>query len=630
MDTETVDRWLERVILGLVLAALAFAILGFAAVRVQEWLVVQGLVGLAVAVGIVRLWVNPDLRLLWPPACWGVLAFAGYAVWRWTEADVEHLARGELARILTYAALFFVIVNNLHRQATTQAVVVALLGLAVLLGFLAAWQFATQADLVWGLSRGGGYGRRAGATYVNPNHFAGLLALLLPVAVALAIAGRMRVVWRVVLVYAVLVLLAALGFTISRGGFLAAGAGLLFTLALLMLHRDYRLLALAGAALLLVGGSVVAWKATRDVALSRRITEGFDEADKAAINSRQHIWPATAAMWRDHRGFGVGPGHFATRFKQYRTAAVFHDPGHAHNDYLQALAEWGVVGAALAAVPFLLLGWGVWRTHGQVQRAPADLEVRRSSKYAFVVGAAGGLVALLVQACFDFNWHIPANALVAVTWMALLTGYLRFATDAWWLSARGGWRAAATLLGLALLAPLGWDVQHRGRETVHLLRAARAPVASEARLAELRAAWAIEPLNPQTAYDLGEHLRLRAVTGAGDRAAQLAEAVTWFERAVALNPHDRSNHLGLGRALDLAGRRDEAGRAFAAALQVDPNGRITSFFQGWHALRGGDVQAAEAWFVKSIGQGWPQYEPALRYLGEIRAGRLPEAGVIQP
>jgi hypothetical protein len=215
MDTDTVDRWLERVILGLVLAALAFAILGFGAVRVQEWLVVQGLVGLAVAVWLVRLWVNPGLRLLWPPVCWGVLACAGWAVWRWTEADVEHLARGELARILTCAALFLVVVNNLHRQTATQAVVIGLLALAGLLAFLAAWQFTTQSDTVWGLGRGGGYGRRAGATYVNPNHFAGLLALLLPVAVATAIAGRMRPVWRVVLVYGVLV---GLGFPRSRGG----------------------------------------------------------------------------------------------------------------------------------------------------------------------------------------------------------------------------------------------------------------------------------------------------------------------------------------------------------------------------------------------------------------------------
>ncbi|HMO64072.1 MAG TPA: O-antigen ligase family protein, partial [Verrucomicrobiota bacterium] len=614
MDKDTADRGLEWLILGLVAGALGFAVLGFGAVRTQEWLVVQGLVALAAAIWAVRLWLNPAQRLLWPPVCWGVLLFTGFAVWRYTEAPVEYVARGELLRILTYATLFFVVVNNLHRQTTTLVVAGCLLALATALAFLAAYQFATTSDVVWGLGRGGQYGRRAGGSFVNPNSFAGFLALLIPLAAALAIAGRMQPVWRVLVVYALVAMLAALGMTLSRGGIAAAAVGLAFVFALLLFNRDYRWLAGAGLALLAAGALVGTVLINRDVALKRRVTDGLSTEQVIARNSRQAIWPATLAMWQDHRAWGVGPGHFQARFNQYRSEWVHGDPEHAHNDYLETLADWGAAGAAVIALPWLLLGWGVWRTCGQVKRAPADLEVRRSSKYAFVIGATGGLVALLAHGLLDFNFRIPANALVAVTWMGLLTGHMRFATDDWWVPSRWGWRLAATALIAALLAGLGWDLGRRGRENLHLARAVGLPGGSDEALRELRAAWAVEPRNPQTAYDLGESLRLRATLVTTGADADAEEAVTWFRRAAELNPYHRSNHLGLGRALALLDRHQEAAAAFQQALRVDPNGRVTSFYLGWHALSTGDYPAAWEWFIKSSRQGWPPYEPALTYL----------------
>lgn len=614
MDKDTADRGLEWLIMGLVVVALAFAVLGFGAVRTQEWLVVQGLVALAALVWIVRLWLNPSQRILWPPVCWGVLLFAGWAAWRYTAADVEYLARGELLRILTYATLFLVIVNNLHRQTTTLIVAGSLLGLATLLAFLAAYQFAVASDTVWGLGRGGQYGRRAGGSFVNPNSFAGFLALLIPLAAALAIAGRMRPVWRVLVVYSLAAMLAALGMTLSRGGMLAAAAGLALVFTLLLLNRDYRWFATAGLALLAAGALAATFVVQRDAVLKRRVSDGLNTEQVIARNSRQVIWPATVAMWREHAVWGVGPGHFQTRFNQYRSEWVHGDPEHAHNDYLETLADWGVAGAAVILLPWLLLGYGVWRTYGQVKRAPADLEVKRSSKYAFVLGATGGLTALLVHGLLDFNFRIPANALVAVTWMGLLTGYMRFATDAWWVPSHWAPRVAVTGLIAALLAGLGWDLSRRGRETIHLARAVALPGGSDEALRELRAAWAVEPRNPQTAYDLGETLRLRATLVTTGAEGWAEEAVTWFRRAVELNPYNRSNHLGLGRALALLDRHDEAAAAFQQALKVDPNGRVTSFYLGWHALSTGDHAAAWEWFQKSLRQGWPPYEPAHTYL----------------
>jgi O-antigen ligase len=105
-------------------------------------------------------------------------------------------------------------------------------------------------------------------------------------------------------------------------------------------------------------------------------------------------------------------------------------PGWAHNDYLNALAEWGVVGTGLVAAAWVLLGLGVLKTWPSVRGKPKGLgDEKNSNKFALVLGATLGLAAILVHSVVDFNMHIPANAILAIALMALLTSHLRFATD---------------------------------------------------------------------------------------------------------------------------------------------------------------------------------------------------------
>ena len=53
-----------------------------------------------------------------------------------------------------------------------------------------------------------------------------------------------------------------------------------------------------------------------------------------------------------------------------------------------------------------------------------------SNRHALFIGAAcGHLLALAVHSLVDFNLHIPANAILGVTLLALLSTYLRFATE---------------------------------------------------------------------------------------------------------------------------------------------------------------------------------------------------------
>ena len=90
---------------------------------------------------MVRLWLAPRARLLWPPICWAVLAVVIYASVRYWLSDIEYLARLELLRVLVYAFLFLAILNNLHRQETIQIVTFTLLALAMVIAFYATYNF---------------------------------------------------------------------------------------------------------------------------------------------------------------------------------------------------------------------------------------------------------------------------------------------------------------------------------------------------------------------------------------------------------------------------------------------------------------------------------------------------------
>src|SRR5438552_1571470 len=130
MSSTAFDKWIERGILGLVLAILVFAPLATGAVRTIDFLVVQGLTAAVLLLWLARLWLTPRPQLLWPPACWAVLLFTGYTIARYFHADLEYVARFEVVRILIYALLFFVIVNHLHRPEQTRILTLTLILLA--------------------------------------------------------------------------------------------------------------------------------------------------------------------------------------------------------------------------------------------------------------------------------------------------------------------------------------------------------------------------------------------------------------------------------------------------------------------------------------------------------------------
>lgn len=595
MNREALDRWCERGILFLVLGILIFAPLATGAVRTLEFLIVQGMAIGAMLLWAGRLWINPKPKLLWPPLTWLIIAFAFYAIARYFTSDIEYVARKEMIRILIYAFLFLVIVNNLHRQESTQIISFTMIGLAAAISCYAIYQFMTGSDKVWHFIKPTGQDGRGGGTYISPNHLAGLLEMLIPLALAYTLAGRGKALTKVLMGYAALVMLVGMGATVSRAGWAACGASLLVLFGVLAMQRGRRLAALLLLVVVVAGGTLFVVKANP---LKKRFVEsgppGLTELDM-----RYEMWDAAIRMWKDNLWFGVGPGHYDSRFRAYRPLRIQMQPDRAHNEYLNILVDWGLAGGILVATGLGMLAWSVVKSWRHVRRAENEMGSGLSNKFAFVLGAAAGLLALVFHSVLDFNMHIPANAILAVTLAALLTSHLRFATERFWISART-WRKVALIVTLLTgAAYLGWQEVRLGREYVWLERASRQSPFSPEQAELLQRAFAVEPNNPQTSYGIGESFRMRSFEGGRNYAPLAEEAMSWYKKGIENNPFDGYNYLRYGMCLDWIDRDAESGPYFSRADELDPNGYYMTAFIGRHYVQIGNYAAAREWFERS-------------------------------
>ena len=601
MDREQLDSWCEKAILGLILAILVYSPLAFGTVPqggFDYFIVVEWLAVAVLATWLVRFCVNPKHRLLWPPMSWAVLAFVAYAVGRYFTAEIEYLARQELVKVLVYAALFYAVLNNLHRQETTQVVGLTLIFLAMLLALFAVYQFLTGSDVVWDYAKPEGYRKRGSGTFINPNNLAGYLEIVLPLSLTFTLTGRFEPLMKVFLGYASLAIFAGITVTIARAGWLATGVSLAAMYYWLMRQRDFRK---RGLILLGVLAGIFAIFYLKAEMPPERF-ERFELA-RQVEDVRFRLWPAAVAIWKDHFWFGGGPAHFDSLFRQYRPPDpdLQARPERVHNDYLNTLADWGLVGAILVLLCWAAFYYQVCSGWRFVQRSQNDLGAKRSNKSAFVSGGAFGLLAILVHSFFDFNMHVPANAILVVTLLSLVAAHYRFASERYWHTVRWPLRIPVTvllLLALGYLTPQAWK---HTRESYWSARAAPDRETADTRIGFLKKAWAADNRNSETAFQIGETLRLQSFDGGEGYKTLAQEAATWFKISAELNRHEPNPLLRHGMCLHWLGDHPQAAPYFAAAERLDPNSYNTAAYLGWHYFQLEDYKTAKKWFERSVG-----------------------------
>lgn len=621
MNRESLDKFCERGILILVLTILVFTPLAFGGrsqpavgskldfLLVAPFNIVQWMTLGVMFLWGARLWLLPRPKLLWPPVCWAVIAFTLYAIARYCTAEIEYVARAEMIQVVMYAFLFLAIVNNLHRQESAQLITLTLVFLAMVIAFYAVFQFVTNSNRVWNLHTS--YPHRGTGTFISPNNLAGFLEMILPLALAYTITSRLKALPKIFTGYAAVVILAGIVVAVSRGSWIATVLALLVFFAILMFHHTHRMPAVALLALFVSG---VLFFAPHDVLFMSRVKNLKEASGDVTRDSRYQIWHDAVQLWHENPWWGIGPAHFDYRFGKYRPELVQRSPDRVHNDYLNTLTDFGIVGITLVSLAIIaVLTCAVW-TWRYVRGKPNTLGEHRSNKLALVLGAGVGLVAILIHSFVDFNMHIPANAILAVTLMALLTCYVRFATERYWFTARIFPKTLITVALAVGLVYLGSQAARSAQESFWLMRAEKSEPNSAAQIAALEKAFSADPKNFETARAIGEAYRVKSWPFNDGYQADAQEAMKWFKRATELNPYDDSSYLRYGMCLDHLDQHDQAFVFFDRANRMDSNSYFNNAYMGWHYCQIGDYAAAREWLMRSHMLEWQNNPIADTYL----------------
>ena len=313
-------------------------------------------------------------------------------------------------------------------------------------------------------------------------------------------------------------------------------------------------------------------------------------------NIRIDLWKAALQQWKLHPIFGTGSGTYLYYGRQFRSEQVQLDPVRVHNDYLQLLAEYGLVGAAgffLFLAAHLRSGWKNLQRLAVQQGAIPSLV--SSNRLALQIGALCALAAYMVHSIFDFNLHIPANVLLlAFVFGILATRELRGEWDN--ASARfsrlfcGVTMAAMSvviLIAAARFVP-GEYFAHRAEMALRDYQGREAVAFANRGLASERG-------NPDLYYYLGRGKAVEA-EAMMDRKAQAQtyeEAIAAFKKGRALAPMDKTFAVELGLTYDELGRYSEGERVFEQALKLDPKSTSTRGYYQAHLKRWKEGRSAQ-------------------------------------
>jgi O-antigen ligase len=382
------------------LAVLLAAPLAFGAVQPWAVFLLQASASSLVLAWGYRHWKKEESKLVWHELYAPMLAFGALIAIQWITGltAYRYVTYSQLLRYISYGMLVFVATQTLRRSSQLKPVALLVCGYGLLLALFALLQgIAPNGKLywIWPLEQGGLiYG-----PYVNHNHYAGLMEMLTPFPLVLALSRHTEGNRKLVLAGVAALMAGTIFLSGSRGGMLAFLAEIIVLAMFLRKRGDWREPLALGIFLALTIGFLI-WLGGNE--LTHRLTSIQSEAQhEVAGGVRVTIDRDCLRMFRDRPILGWGLGTFPVVYPQYRSFYTTFFVNEAHNDYLQLLVETGLPGLAIA-IWFLILTF---------RGAAAKMsDWTESVNGTMTVAALLGCVGILVHSCLDFNLQIPANA----------------------------------------------------------------------------------------------------------------------------------------------------------------------------------------------------------------------------
>ncbi|HEV8160448.1 MAG TPA: O-antigen ligase family protein, partial [Pyrinomonadaceae bacterium] len=335
-----------------------------------------------------------------------------------------------VAQLLIYLVFFAAALAFVNNQKRLRKVVFSIVIFGSLMAFFGILQRLANTDAIYGLRPSPQ--ALPFASFVNQHHFAAFMEMTIGITLALIFGQATKKDKRTLLIIAVVVMGIAILLTGSRGGLISllGVIGFLVTANLLgktksgensgegnkgNFRRNFAFITAGLALMLVLFGAVLLLGGEKS--LLRGIGVQINQEDISS--GRGHFWQIALKIFFDHPIFGAGLDSFGTAFTRYDTWNGSFRVEQAHNDYLQVLAEAGILGFACIAIFIFLL----FKKSLQIVGTASD-NFRRST----AIGALAGCFGVLVHSFFDFPLRTTANAFFFLMLVVIATTSIYYPT----------------------------------------------------------------------------------------------------------------------------------------------------------------------------------------------------------
>src|SRR5579859_4482788 len=386
---------------------LAFSVMAFGAVEIWSESILEAGAALLFLWWAVLICRDREIETHWGPVYWPLLAFLGIATLQLVFGATAYpfLTGVALLKISACSLLFFLTGQAFRNPRDLRFLAWFLMcfafGVAV---FGIAQSFTSHYVLYWyrSLTNGG----NPFGPYVNRNDFAGLMELLAPIGLSLVLFRGVRTEQMPFVGMLTVVPIIALLLTGSRGGIVSFVFEVGVLALIVYVARSKKSQIVPFAIVVLVALLAMGWLG------ANRVLDRFSSyrADELTANRRITMLKGTWHVFLDHPLIGCGLGTLVTVYPRYEPYYDGKIVDHAHNDYVEALAETGIAGG-ICGLAFLLL----WLREARMRL------VREQTFFSKAIHAAGvtACTGMAVHSFVDFNLHIPANGLVFLVVVAL-------------------------------------------------------------------------------------------------------------------------------------------------------------------------------------------------------------------
>jgi O-antigen ligase len=256
--------------------------------------------------------------------------------------------------------------------------------------------------------------------FINRHHFAGYMEMAIAVPLGLLFSGAIETYKRPVYVFVSALMGVSLIMTNSRGGLISLVAEILFLVVIAgpgLKEGESPTRKQLLRATLLRGGLAAGLAAVLFLGALALGGSGVFSRFLGTVNAedpttgRSHFWSVTLDVIKTHPVIGSGLGSLGVIYTRFDSRNGLYRLEQAHNDYLQALSDGGIVGGLLGLSFIVILfrkGFARRKSHDKFRRGLAT-------------GALAGCFAVLVHSAFDFTLHTTANALLFLILAAMAT-----------------------------------------------------------------------------------------------------------------------------------------------------------------------------------------------------------------